>query len=1855
MTYPPLQPCPPEYLYEFLRDRLLLPVRAALEVAGAGQRIRLTTLPGPVMEEVCAALQEDERWVARVLVVGTPHQPWQATATKLIELRNTLEKPLIVFIPPDAKSTAEDSLEIATFRELSLSTSVTSDLIATLIKALPPQLVPAVSDILSYLRREKLARNDDDLVTYLLTVHWNNSAPEAVGGALFVFGLIPHFGLSAQTNIPYWLSRNRKMQQLLSDVRQPVQSRITRLPLEPNTIQQRLFTFLRERAAKDSREWAAEIACEVQNQAIALDNWPFIESADDTQLRIRLEPLTLPMQPPDEVGGTTPLPVLNLDGKEGLKVSFRAVPAPPDVPAWKTYRVQLIQVDGEQPNIAWESNGFKKPAGRQKVNRTIRVSDLNSLEEGTYFVRVEAYDQDGTVLIQPRRLDPSDSNSRAENESEYFLVVREGVEVVASPPRAVDLSSLVPCWVEANIRSLTLGGDADAIISQNFVTGTWAEPFGSVVKGDSHFKLEGEGVAGFTIVMPSLLRSLELTILENPDQLGRFHIDFSKARSTADVEIKRSAGDTSGDLLALQAFRDSRKRVFELILNQHKSRLGERAQDATCKSLVETTDLLALNDAIVEYGTQYLGLLKASFQEGRPSRSQGLLFKTIASLDVTELRWKPSLGDPGRALLLAPTHPLRLIWHLQHFSLCESTLLSWKEKTATAPSWHALLRSLTSDILPTNAPMIMFDRKGRAYVEQGLLTSHWSLYLPDRSDKSAHVDVIASRETCRRLLDIKGPASITARVGGAEIASRAFEYLQQHPYVEQLKINVFNPGNGQLITDALRALEGLRLNVQSEGGSPPLRYSVQMFSSSSQVETMGEAFESLLDPERQVAEDDEFTLTSSNHLVPKLVFARNPVGDFAQRPSDFSAHLTIVIEQFGAQARLGQLGHSRGSYVSGLVQEPETIRNRRESGFGWYKGLRAKGGSSQSPRERLLTDILLNTQRVQAAAATGEVNAPDVAPLIALRLDSEDQGLLRLIHTYSDWVLTIDRNLGLEYFDSPAASSEVGYLLDYTPEFLQEDRQRILLTTKSDFELQSVVQPAMEKFGLTLLPGRESVVLDALRSLSGRLALKMISAESNAAEVVGLLLARWLMEQSGLLEQRIVIPLDAHPGWFKVGEENALSGRRADLLLVGLEPSRRLVKCVVVEVKFREDLTAAGRSSLYQEMRAQAETTETRLRELFDPQLYSSPRADMTLRSKELMTATSFYARRAARYGLLTDERLRSALEFAESLDTGYSLDISLMGVVFDRRGRGAHLDEEESGFSVHRFGLDVAQRLISRACGEVDADTSSSTAGLSAPNIVGATKVLSDADEFISSFKSTIEGEPIPQAFFPSVNPMSHSEPQDTTGAVTKAFPESQGPLPSPPPTQQSNSHIAEQLREEASQLQGADIHRESRDSAPEPSSSEEADANNALPLQTREDTTAQPQETSSEVHSPIEIGTLLGSHEYMPQFGILGRYADAALGIDLTGCNTISLFGVQGFGKSYTLGVISEMATTAVKGINVLPAPLASVIFHYHKSDAYGPEFASATAPNNKIREVERLLKEYGARPQGLSDVVLLTPEARLSDRRQEFPGLDVRPIKFSSGELGAESWKFLLGAYGNDSLYVRQLVAIMRRHRENLTLKLFREEVLAADLSQQARRLAEDRLNLAEQYIDDSVSLGTLIRPGRTIIVDLRDPWIEKDEALGLFVVMMRIFASVKYGGQPFNKLVVFDEAHKYISESELTGQVVETIREMRHQAISVMIASQDPLSVPRSIIELTSILIMHRMTSPQWLKHLKSAISALQDVTEGQLAALQAGDALVWAQRSTDKRFTQRPYKVQIRPRFSLHGGGTKTAIPDATVR
>jgi hypothetical protein len=167
-------------------------------------------------------------------------------------------------------------------------------------------------------------------------------------------------------------------------------------------------------------------------------------------------------------------------------------------------------------------------------------------------------------------------------------------------------------------------------------------------------------------------------------------------------------------------------------------------------------------------------------------------------------------------------------------------------------------------------------------------------------------------------------------------------------------------------------------------------------------------------------------------------------------------------------------------------------------------------------------------------------------------------------------------------------------------------------------------------------------------------------------------------------------------------------------------------------------------------------------------------------------------------------------------------------------------------------------------------------------------------------------------------------------------------------------------------------------------------------------------------------EYDIMLGTTARTPQYGLLGEVSGRKMALDLNQTHTISLFGVQGGGKSYTLGLVAEMASLAIPGINVLPEPLATVIFHYSPTMDYKPEFTSMAGANSVQDQINQLRDTYGAEPLALEDVVLLVPPDKLDERRAEYPDMEVRPLQFSAAELKASRWKFLMGAVGNQATY-------------------------------------------------------------------------------------------------------------------------------------------------------------------------------------------------------------------------------------------
>jgi DNA phosphorothioation-dependent restriction protein DptH len=227
------------------------------------------------------------------------------------------------------------------------------------------------------------------------------------------------------------------------------------------------------------------------------------------------------------------------------------------------------------------------------------------------------------------------------------------------------------------------------------------------------------------------------------------------------------------------------------------------------------------------------------------------------------------------------------------------------------------------------------------------------------------------------------------------------------------------------------------------------------------------------------------------------------------------------------------------------------------------------------------------------------------------------------------------------------------------------------------------------------------------------------------------------------------------------------------------------------------------------------------------------------------------------------------------------------------------------------------------------------------------------------------------------------------------------------------------------------------------------------------------------------------------------------------------------------------------------------------------------------------------------------------------------------------------------------------VFRSLRQDLTLQSLKREVRGSRaLNQSQKTLAQTRIEFVESFVADASGVSELVRPGRLLLVDVRDPWLEHENALALFMVMLRLCAQARTpDGRSFNKLIVFDEAHKYMGSSNLTGAIVESVREMRHKGTTVVIASQDPPSLPREVLELSSVVFAHRFTSPKWLQHVAHVNEAFaRGLTPAQLATLKPGEAFVWSLGGA--RQFRSPQRVRMRPRLTRHGGGTRRAAGDS---
>lgn len=401
---------------------------------------------------------------------------------------------------------------------------------------------------------------------------------------------------------------------------------------------------------------------------------------------------------------------------------------------------------------------------------------------------------------------------------------------------------------------------------------------------------------------------------------------------------------------------------------------------------------------------------------------------------------------------------------------------------------------------------------------------------------------------------------------------------------------------------------------------------------------------------------------------------------------------------------------------------------------------------------------------------------------------------------------------------------------------------------------------------------------------------------------------------------------------------------------------------------------------------------------------------------------------------------------------------------------------------------------------------------------------------------------------------------------------------------------------------------------------------------------------EQATEVNIDTKLGfphAFLGWSSPTTRWTILGKLpvGHELVGMDLDNPKALGIFGYMGSGKSYLLGTLVESAVQPIKNINVISPPLGVVIFNYRRNATDRFELSSFAFPNDNSEDNNRLL-EYQAAPTSLGDVHIVSLPGELTEARlQEYAQLPATELYFNPASLTVEDWELLMGEPGSNAVFARTIRHTLRELRANLTLETLEESVLER-LKGQSRSAAELRFEFVRQYIsqEKGVDFERLIRPGRVVILDLRQPLFNKEDALRFFLICSNYISRVQ---GKFNKLVVFDEAHEYLSE-EFGEKLDARIRLMRHEGTSYIFATQDVGSIPSAIRRFLTTRFVFNLGTRE---NVDDLLKIAPEFEGYDLQQMQPGTCLVQSTESISGVF-RKPRIVLIRPRVTKHGGTSR---------
>ncbi|WP_417385610.1 protein kinase domain-containing protein [Gimesia sp.] len=1221
-------------------DALFGELKSFLQKKNPGHCQRIDYLPRDVMNRLGQRLADDTdlqsaKVVCRV-VTDKPehadHESWESSGSGAVAFREDATygriRVFCAMFPAGIRLAEEDSLNVATFKtDDALSFNVRRCL-DTHVRAKVNMLPEDERKILDAILKEEAVRQLDVRLKlrYVLSVLGQKESSnqpvnwETAGAYLYELKMIPDFKLESE-NLPVQLTRNQMCAAILSDgdksLTQNLDRLVTEKGLDDEERRRDLAVFLSDKDMMQPDQWLPDICHDdTARERLSFDEWHFSEPT--TGVSIELSPLQNPNTSKVTKGLIYQNGALVNDGKKPIQIRWTVKPTgTKDVGGYRIYVVRNTEDEGEVDVIMPQALSGKR------VSFMVPIADnnLDDDEKCVVRIRIQALNKNGVPLQD------------ASDESEEFWI-ENGEEITPPPP---DRGKRLRHLKEVAFRATHKTGKTYDVRSR-----------GWDAKRDYVYALRLTNNDRGDLALNPLLRDLEREILLNPNNLGVYEANIIGKRTAQladfhEIELSDSINTMAND------FFEARSAFFTAV---------RELEDGT--GIVEITDLHTIMDESLIYIQKYVELLKKVAEKVGNSTGPGQInnilhdYAAIMRIDTVLMRIGPTEA-PMQVLLLSPTHPLRILWLYQY----ETFVDQWIQKM-TGRKPDEIQRLISEDsidkLINLNIPNAISWEQGQTFINTDNLDLFWSV-LPNGNVKDLRTAVNATRQA----VGASRQEVVVSTVTPKQIADKIERYLCHHPYVRSLKVNVINPGDGALLLEAIKSLLGKPLYEY-------LNFDVKFFApKDTRHELVGDAFDDFMTQRRPeewtyggtLSETEERLLQpNENPLFPKLIYAKHNIAELLNdNGGRFESHLTFLIDYFGTTIATRPHTELMGSSsLHNLLAEYVTDYSAGAATATWSR-LIAPTECPELASDGNTKRLFQSHNTLSHLSACFYDWADSLEKYTTVQLELTDSGgrhhlkLLRQVHLISDWVFTIDRNFGIEYYDDPkrpAGGESKGYLIDYTPEFLDAVAHRLIISTYHQQEIESILRHGFANL-LTTADGQEPVIashtigriLQILKSVSGKLALKLINNPNQAQEVIGLALTRLSLERDDRLRGRVLIPVDSHIDLFyqnkKELENSELTLKRNDLMLVELTGSKMTID--LIEVKNRKHSSPQELLDLQTQICEKNSNTEQHFRAHFVGS-GDTKRFDSDIKNKELANILLFYFDRARRYGLFETSEL---------------------------------------------------------------------------------------------------------------------------------------------------------------------------------------------------------------------------------------------------------------------------------------------------------------------------------------------------------------------------------------------------------------------------------------------------------------------------------------------------------------------------------------------------------------------------------------------------------------------------------------